>query len=250
RLPSRHRRGHRQSALCRNPRRARQARHPLRRDLAVVDRADAEPGLPAAAAARARRHPGGHIGARRRCRPRRDAAAPGRQPGALSRAADRTHGALRGDDGAGDVSEANHIDYQVRWAIDPDAAALMGTDELRGNFLVETLFDPGRIALTYTHYDRMIVGGAMPLDTPLPLLAIKPTGTPSFLDRRELIAVNIGGPGVVGCGGERFEAATRDMVYLGMGAGEPVFSSADPDKPAKFYLLSAPAHAAHPSMVL
>ena len=56
----------------------------------------------------------------------------------------------------------SHIDYSVRFAIDPAAAAAMGTDELRHNFLIADLFAPGRISLTYTHYDRMIVGGAMP----------------------------------------------------------------------------------------
>ena len=145
---------------------------------------------------------------------------------------------------------SDHIHYETRWAIDPDAAALMGTDELRQNFLIETLFEPGRINLTYTHYDRMIVGGAQPSDAPLVLEAIPPTGTKAFLERRELIAVNIGGPGRIECGGESFDVGTRDMVYLGMGAGEPSFASADPETPAKFYLLSAPAHAAHPSRLL
>ena len=148
------------------------------------------------------------------------------------------------------MSESEAVEYEIRWAIDPDAAALMGTDELRQNFLVERLFERGSILLTYTHYDRMIVGGAMPDKGPLALSAIKPTGTAAFLDRRELIAVNVGGAGVVACGDERFEAGPRDMVYLGMGAGEPVFSSADPANPAKFYILSAPAHATHPSRLL
>lgn len=148
------------------------------------------------------------------------------------------------------MSESDHIDHESRWAIDPDAASLMGTDELRQNFLIERLFEPGRITLTYTHYDRMIVGGAAPVDTPLALEAIRPTGTAAFLDRRELVAVNIGGAGSVECGGESFAVGTRDMVYLGMGAGEPVFASTDPRNPAKFYLLSAPAHAAHPCRLL
>jgi 4-deoxy-L-threo-5-hexosulose-uronate ketol-isomerase len=141
-------------------------------------------------------------------------------------------------------------DYESRWAIDPAAAELMGTDELRANFLIETLFTPGRINLTYTHYDRMVVGGAMPLGEALALEAIKPMGTKSFLARRELVAVNIGGAGTIEAGSESFAVGTRDMVYLGMGT-EPVrLSSADAGNPAKFYLLSAPAHQAHPSMLL
>src|SRR5262245_22944430 len=91
----------------------------------------------------------------------------------------------------------NRTDFTSRFAVDPVAAASMGTDELRRNFHIERLFEPGRINLTYTHYDRMIVGGAVPTATRLPLEAIKPTGTKNFLDRRELIVVNIGGMGMV-----------------------------------------------------
>lgn len=148
------------------------------------------------------------------------------------------------------TEDAPHTDYESRWAIDPDAAALMGTDELRQNFLIEELFVPGRIKLTYTHYDRMIVGGAMPAGEPLVLEPIKPTGASSFLARRELIAVNIGGPGRIDADGQTFDVGTRDMVYLGMGLESVRFSSADAGNPAKFYLLSAPAHAAHPAMLL
>lgn len=65
--------------------------------------------------------------------------------------------------------------YSSRYAIDPNAAAAMGTDELRHNFHIGDLFHAGAVHLTYTHYDRMIVGGAVPLATPLVLEAIKPT---------------------------------------------------------------------------
>ncbi len=78
----------------------------------------------------------------------------------------------------------------------------MPTGELRRHFHIADLFQPGRISLTYTHYDRMIVGGAMPSAGALELSAIKPTGTKNFLDRRELIAVNIGGAGTVQTGGK------------------------------------------------
>ncbi len=145
---------------------------------------------------------------------------------------------------------ATHTDYETRWAIDPDAAALMGTDELRQHFLIETLFAPGRIKLTYSHDDRMIVGGATPAAAPLRLEAITPTGTPGFLDRRELIAVNVGGPGTVSVDGARFAAGTRDMVYAGMGTKEISFASEAAANPAKFYLLSAPAHAAIPARLI
>lgn len=144
----------------------------------------------------------------------------------------------------------NHTDYTLRFAIDPVATAAMGTDELRHNFHIDDLFQPGRISLTYTHYDRMIVGGAVPTEAPLQLEAIKPTGTKDFLDRRELIAVNIGGAGVVTAGGQPHELQARDMLYLGMGSKDVSFVSADKAAPAKFYLLSAPAHQAWPSRLI
>jgi 4-deoxy-L-threo-5-hexosulose-uronate ketol-isomerase len=133
------------------------------------------------------------------------------------------------------------IEYTSRFAIDPSAAAAMGTDELRHNFHIGNLFEPGRISLTYTHYDRMIVGGAVPVREALKLEAIKPVGTSSFLDRRELVVVNIGGKGTVTVSGEQHVLNTRDMLYVGLGE-EVAFSSAGVDNPAKFYLLSAPAH--------
>lgn len=141
----------------------------------------------------------------------------------------------------------SHVDYTTRFAIDPAAAAAMGTDELRHNFHIAGLFSGGRICMTYTHYDRLIVGGAMPTGASLRLESIKPTGTKNFLDRRELIAVNVGGQGSVTAGGETFDLGTRDMIYVGMGTEEVVFASEDEDSPAKFYLLSAPAHQAHPT---
>lgn len=140
----------------------------------------------------------------------------------------------------------SHADYTNRFAIDPKTAARFGTQELRDNFLLPPLFVPGRIQLHYTNYDRMIVGGAMPTSSPLALETIKPAGTDTLLGRRELIAVNIGGGGIVTVDGERFSAGTRDMVYAGLGSSV-TFESASSEQPAKFYLLSAPAHSRYPA---
>lgn len=143
----------------------------------------------------------------------------------------------------------NQVRYSIRHAIDPMAAAAMATDELRHNFHVGGLFEPGQINLTYTHYDRMVVGGAMPAGAALPLETIRPAGTPNFLDRRELIAVNIGGAGRIDVDGEAYALGTRDMLYVGMGS-EVSFASDDASNPAKFYLLSAPAHQRHPTRLI
>tara|TARA_R100000365_G_C2740852_1_gene69579 strand:+ start:960 stop:1796 length:837 start_codon:yes stop_codon:yes gene_type:complete len=136
--------------------------------------------------------------------------------------------------------------FTSRHAIAPAHAAGMDTAALRENFLIDDLFSPGTVSLTYTHYDRMIVGGAVPGAEALPLEPIKPTGTENFLDRRELIAVNIGGEGKVAAGAETFTLGTRDMIYVGRGSSVS-FSSTDPANPARFYLVSAPAHATHPT---
>ena len=137
-------------------------------------------------------------------------------------------------------------EYDIRFAIDPAGAAGMGTAELRENFLIDDLFDVGSVRWTYTHYDRMAVGGAVPSDGDLLLETIKPTGTTNFLDRRELIAVNIGAPGTIIVDGTAHAVGTQDMLYVGMGAQDVRFGGAG----AKFYLLSAPAHASHPTKVL
>jgi 4-deoxy-L-threo-5-hexosulose-uronate ketol-isomerase len=125
----------------------------------------------------------------------------------------------------------------------------MGTRELREHFHVGGLFAPGKINLVYTHYDRMVIGGAMPAGSELPLEAIRPTGTKSFLDRRELIAVNVGGSGSISVDGERHAMAARDMLYVGMG-GAVSFVSDEASEPAKFYLLSAPAHHRYPTALI
>ncbi|AVF02384.1 MAG: 5-dehydro-4-deoxy-D-glucuronate isomerase [Devosia indica] len=137
-------------------------------------------------------------------------------------------------------------DFDIRFAIDPSTAAAMGTDELRENFLIDDLFAAGEVRWTYTHYDRMAVGGAVPNGGALALEAIKPTGTANFLDRRELIAVNIGEAGTISVDGNDHAVGPRDMLYIGMGARDVRFAG----EGAKFYLLSAPAHASHPTTLL
>lgn len=141
-------------------------------------------------------------------------------------------------------------DFDIRFAIDPVSAGTMNTDELRENFLIDDLFSTGCVNWTYTHYDRMAVGGAMPVGSALALETIKPTGTASFLERRELIAANVGGAGTITVDGTGHAVGPRDMLYVGMGARDVRFASASADAPAKFYLLSAPAHASHPTKLI
>lgn len=142
------------------------------------------------------------------------------------------------------------MDIDVRHAAHPDWVRSFDTEALRSHFLVESLFEPGRIALTYSHYDRFVLGGAVPLAETLALGAPKAIGQPTFLAQRELGVLNIGGAGDVLVDGVPHRLERLDCLYVGRGAGEVSFASADPGEPAKFYLVSAPAHAAHPTRVI
>ncbi len=137
-----------------------------------------------------------------------------------------------------------------RQAAHPRDVKGYGTDALRENFLVERVFAPGELALIYSHYDRMIVGGATPTATPLTLQPYPPTGTPFFLARRELGVINLGGAGSVTIDGEVFALPPLDALYVGLGAKDVSFASADAAAPAKFYLTSAPAHREAPHQVI
>jgi 4-deoxy-L-threo-5-hexosulose-uronate ketol-isomerase len=127
-------------------------------------------------------------------------------------------------------------------------AASLNTQQLRDTFLVTDLFAPGQINGVFTDLDRLVVGGAMPTK-PVELPNHKETGRAFFLERRELGAINVGGPGKVSADGKSFALDRLDCIYVPMGTKAVVFESADAKNPAKFYFLSCPAHAAHPLAV-
>lgn len=137
------------------------------------------------------------------------------------------------------------LKVETRAAVSPAEAKGMNTAALRAAFLGERLFAKGEIRLIYTHYDRMIVGGAVPGAAPLVLNRVAETGTPSILDRREMGVVNVGGPGTVTAAGQRWEMAKGDVLYLPMGAGPVTFEGA-----GRFYITSCPAHSAHPARLI
>lgn len=134
----------------------------------------------------------------------------------------------------------------IRQVSSPTETRRFDTSELRAAYLIEQLFKPGEICLTYSHLDRTVVGGVMPGDTPLRLESSKQIGSPDFLDRRELGVFNIGGPGKVHLDGQVHELQRTDALYVPMGTVDVSFSSDEADQPARFYLISTPAHAAHP----
>lgn len=130
----------------------------------------------------------------------------------------------------------NQLDYQK-----------LGTDELRAAFLVESLFAPAKLELVYTDADRAILGSAVPVDTPVKLAADAELRAAFFCERRELGVLNLGGNGSVEVDGAQYEMANLDCLYVGRGSQNVVFHSQGVAQPARFYLLSYPAHATHPT---
>ena len=126
----------------------------------------------------------------------------------------------------------------------------MTTAEMRGNFLVDSLMKPNEIKFVYSHYDRVIVGSAVPESGPISLPNYPNLRADYFLERRELGVINIGGPGEIVVDGETFAVNKLDCVFAGKGVKEVVFKSLDNADPAKYYLLSAPAHQAYPTRLL
>lgn len=138
----------------------------------------------------------------------------------------------------------------VRYATHPEDAKHYTTERLRKEYLIDNLFVPGKINMTYSHVDRIIVGGATPADIPLALTASDELRADYFLQRRELGIINIGGKGSVTLDGTVYTLGNKDGLYVGMGTREVIFASDNPDAPAKFYFNSAPAHKTYPTVFI
>lgn len=140
---------------------------------------------------------------------------------------------------------------EMRYPAHPDQVKRMTTDELRDNFHVGELFVADELTLVYSHIDRMIIGGTMPVAASVALQADKhDLAADYFLERREVGIINVGGAGTVTVDGETFMLAKRDGLYVGKGVEEVTFGSTDAAVPAQFYLLSAPAHMTYPTIHL
>jgi 4-deoxy-L-threo-5-hexosulose-uronate ketol-isomerase len=136
----------------------------------------------------------------------------------------------------------------IRYAVHPGHFRAMDTGEMREQFLVEDLFVTDRLNLVYSHIDRIIAGGVSPVAGPVALVGTKELGVDFFLQRRELGIINIGAAGTVTVDGTAYGLDRKECLYVGLGAREVSFSSADPACPASFYLNSAPAHTAFPTV--
>ena len=134
------------------------------------------------------------------------------------------------------------LNYTVQTACHPDDVKHYDTERLRSSFLMEKVMAPDEINLTYTLYDRLIYGGAMPVNKTLVLETFDELKAEHFLDRRELGVINVGGDGIVTVDGKEYPMIFKEGLYVGCGKKEVTFRSVDPANPAKFYINSTPAY--------
>lgn len=135
---------------------------------------------------------------------------------------------------------------EFRYAANPVDARAYGTEALRKEFLIPKLFVKDTVQLTYSMYDRYIVGGVMPVSKSVKLETVPYLKSENFLDRRELGIVNVGGKGKVTVDGTSYMLSKKEALYVGQGAKDVVFEAANGDQPL-FYINSAPAHKSFPT---
>ena len=136
--------------------------------------------------------------------------------------------------------------YELPYASPPEDAKKYDTSRLRKEYLIEKIFSENEVNMVYSLYDRLIVGGAMPVNEILQLESIDPLKSDFFLSRREFGTFNVGGAGKITVDGTTFELGYKEALYLGAGNREVTFESIDAKNPAKFYFNSAPAHKTFP----
>ena len=140
------------------------------------------------------------------------------------------------------ISASAQVNYKMQVACNPQDVKTYDTNRLRSSFLMEKVMAPNEINLTYSMYDRLIFGGAVPATKELVLETIDPLKAKFFLERRELGVINIGGEGIVTVDGKEYTLKFKDALYVGRGKQKVTFKSKDSSNPAKFYINSATAH--------
>ncbi|HCT29874.1 MAG TPA: 5-dehydro-4-deoxy-D-glucuronate isomerase [Bacteroidales bacterium] len=136
--------------------------------------------------------------------------------------------------------------FEIRYSAHPQDVKGWDTARLRKEHLIQNIFVENQVSMVYSLYDRMIVGGAMPVSESLILEAIDPVKAQFFLNRRELGVFNVGGSGVVTVSGQKYELNFKESLYIGSGDRVVTFESNDKANPAKFYFCSTPAHKSYP----
>lgn len=138
------------------------------------------------------------------------------------------------------------MNLNIRYANHPEDAKHYTTEKIRENFLIDTVFKADEISFTYSHADRIIAGGIMPVQQEVVIGTTKELGVEYFLERREMGIINVGGKGEVELDGTVYELGERDGLYVGMGIQSVKFRSLNPTNPAKYYINSSPAHKSYP----
>ena len=139
---------------------------------------------------------------------------------------------------------------EERWGTHPNDVKNYDTTQLRKEFLVEKLFENDEIIMVYTHNDRLIIGGALPVNENLKLETVALVRSEYFCERREVGIICIENEGVVSVDGKEFPMSYKDALYVGRGSKEVIFKSINAEKTAKFYFASSPAHTPHPTTVI
>lgn len=139
------------------------------------------------------------------------------------------------------------INVSNRWAVGRNEYSRFNMEEIVDNFLVTDLFQPDHVELVYTHYDRFVVGGIMPVKNTVSLGTVDEMRSEYFLERRELGVINVGGPGKVAVDDGEYSIGPKESIYVGLGNRKLEFSSDDSSNPANFYFNSAGAHKAYPT---
>ncbi len=139
-----------------------------------------------------------------------------------------------------------HEYFESRYASNPGEVKQMNTAQLRKNFLIEKIFEPGKVHLTLTHFDRYIAGGIMPVTEPIDLPLPDNLKAAYFLERREMGIINVGYKGIIMADDVKYELDFKEALYLGKGIKKVQFISSDKNNPSKYYINSAPAHHAYP----
>lgn len=135
---------------------------------------------------------------------------------------------------------------EVRQASNAKDVKHYTTERLREEFHIANLFTKDNVRMVYSHIDRIITAGLMPVRQVLKLEAGKELAADYFLQRREMGCINVGGKGIITVDGKEYEMNPRDGIYIGMGNKEITFKSCDETSPAKFYVSSCPAHTSYP----
>ncbi|NCC79090.1 MAG: 5-dehydro-4-deoxy-D-glucuronate isomerase [Clostridia bacterium] len=139
---------------------------------------------------------------------------------------------------------------ETRYSTHPEDSKFYTTEEIRDHYLIEEVFVADEANFVYSHNDRIIAGGIMPVKGGVKLGAGKELGTEFFFQRREAGVINVGGAGKVKLDGEVFDMNPEDGLYIGMGTKDVEFMSVDGENPAKFYFNSAPAHHGYPTRII